>query len=161
MPRPRTSKSAPAVTVSVSYGVPSEGLPARADFEAWVAAAVGRQRAAAEVSLRVVDASEGQALNLRYRHKDYATNVLSFAADLPAGVDLPLLGDLVLCAPVIAREAADQGKPPFEHWAHLTIHGTLHLLGHDHETPAEARDMEALELQILEKIGIQDPYIAR
>ena len=149
------------ITVAVSYGVPHAGLPIAAQFQRWIEAAVGRQRAAAEVSLRVVDAAEGHELNMRYRHRDYATNVLSFKADLPPGLDIPLLGDIVLCAPVIAKEAEAQRKPALEHWAHLTIHGTLHLLGHDHETPAEAREMESLELQILETLGIQDPYIER
>lgn len=150
-----------AVDVSLSLGVPADGLPDEASFRAWVAAAVGRQRRAAEVSLRIVDAAEAQAINRQYRHRDYATNVLSFPADLPPDLGIPLIGDLVLCAPVIAAEAKAQGKPLFEHWAHLTVHGTLHLLGHDHETPAEARDMEALEIQVLESIGIQDPYQAR
>lgn len=156
-PRPRTA----SVEVSLSWGVPADGLPDEAAFRGWVAAAVGRQRRAAEVSLRIVDAAEGQAINRQYRHRDYATNVLSFPADLPPDLGIPLIGDLVLCAPVIAAEATAQGKPLFEHWAHLTVHGTLHLLGHDHETPAEARDMEALEVQVLESIGIQDPYQAR
>ena len=87
--------------------------------------------------------------------------MLSVLADLPPGLDLPLLGDFVLCAPVIAREAEIQRKPVAEHWAHLTVHGTLHLLGHDHETPAEAREMESLECQVLEKMGIPDPYTER
>jgi probable rRNA maturation factor len=152
---------APAVQVSVSWGVPADGLPDEEQFRRWVEAAVGRRRATAEVSLRIVDAAEGQALNLQYRHRDYATNVLSFPADLPPGLGIPLLGDVVLCAPVIAREADAQRKAPLEHWAHLTVHGTLHLLGHDHETPAEARDMEALEIQVLESMGIPDPYQAR
>ncbi|MFN7551638.1 MAG: rRNA maturation RNase YbeY [Pseudomonadota bacterium] len=155
------SRRPAAVEVSVSWGVPADGLPDEKLFREWVAAAVGRQRAAAEVSLRIVDAAEGQALNLQYRHRDYATNVLSFPADLPTGLGIPLLGDLVLCAPVIASEALAQGKTVLEHWAHLTVHGTLHLLGHVHETPVEARDMEALEVQVLEKLGIPDPYVAR
>jgi probable rRNA maturation factor len=149
------------VKVAVSWGVPASGLPKSADFERWVAAAVGRRRAEAEVSVRVVDAAEGQAMNLRYRHRDYATNVLSFPADLPAELGVPLLGDVVLCAPVIATEAKAQSKPEAEHWAHLTVHGTLHLLGLDHETPAEAREMESIEVQVLESIGIQNPYIER
>jgi probable rRNA maturation factor len=151
----------PEIAVAVSYGVPEDGLPPPERFRDWVAAAVGRQRAQAEVSVRIVDAAEGQELNRRYRHRDYATNVLSFPADLPPELGLPLLGDLVLCAPVIAREAQAQRKPAEQHWAHLTVHGTLHLLGHDHETPAEAREMESLEVQVLERIGIPDPYEER
>jgi probable rRNA maturation factor len=112
------------------------------------------------VSVRIVDTEEGQALNLQYRGRDYATNVLSFPVELPPGVNLPLIGDLVICAPVVAREAAEQGKKPADHWAHLTIHGTLHLLGYDHIDEAEAETMEALETRVLAGLGIADPYIA-
>lgn len=161
MPKPRTARSGPSVDVSVSYGAPEQGLPNAAAFQQWAAAALDGYVAPAEVSIRVVDATEGQALNLRYRHKDYPTNVLSFRAELPPGLKIPLLGDLVLCAPVIAKEAIDQHKPLEQHYAHLVVHGVLHLLGHDHETIAEARRMEALEIQVLEKLGIPDPYTAR
>lgn len=149
------------VDAQVSYGLPRKGLPSAAAFTRWVEAAVARRRKPTEVSIHVVDANEGRELNLRYRHKDYATNVLSFCADLPAEIEHPLLGDVILCAPVIELEAQAQGKPIMDHWAHLTIHGVLHLLGHDHETIAEAREMEALERQILDSIGIPDPYAER
>lgn len=149
------------VDLSVSYGLPRRGLPTATQFRAWAEAALQGRRAHAEISLRVVDEAEGRELNLRYRHKDYATNVLSFPADLPPDLALPLLGDVVLCAPVVVREAEAQHKPPREHWAHLTIHGVLHLLGYDHETVAEARDMEAMEREILDRLGISDPYLAR
>jgi probable rRNA maturation factor len=149
------------VTVEVSYGLPSAGLPDAALFRTWTAAAVAGRRDAAEVSIHITDTVEGQALNLRYRHKDYATNVLSFQAEFPPGVNHPLIGDIVICAPVVAKEAADQGKTLGEHYAHLTVHGVLHLLGLDHETVAEARAMEAVEVQVLEKLGIQDPYRQR
>ena len=143
------------------YGVPESGLPDEGDFLRWVTAAVGRRLANVEVSVRVVDSAEGHELNMRYRHRDYATNVLSFRADLPPEIDNPLLGDIVMCAPVIAAESAKQGKPAMEHWAHMTVHGTLHLLGLNHETPAEARDMESIEIQVLDLLGITDPYIER
>ena len=107
---------------------------------------------------RIVDEAEGRALNERWRGRDHATNVLSFPAELPPGVALPLLGDLVVCAPVVAREAAEQGKAEADHWAHLVIHGTLHLLGFDHETEAEATVMEDLERALLAGLGIGDPY---
>jgi probable rRNA maturation factor len=97
-------------------------------------------------------------LNARYRHGDYATNVLSFPAELPAGVDLPLLGDIVVCAPVVNREAAAQRKAPRAHWAHMLVHGTLHLLGHDHERAREAARMEALEKRVLAGLKFPDPY---
>ncbi len=96
-------------------------------------------------------------LNRRYRGKDYATNVLSFPAELPRGVALPLLGDLVICAPVVTREAGEQGKPLRHHYAHLTIHGVLHLLGYDHQAERDAQRMEALETRILHWLVIPDP----
>lgn len=133
-------------------------LPTRKQFQRWVAAALNGQRDAAEVSIRIVDEAEGAELNRTWRHKDYATNVLSFPAELPPGIRSPLLGDLVICAPVVIREAAQQGKSPEAHWAHLVVHGTLHLLGYDHETGAEAEAMEALETRMLAGLGYPDPY---
>ncbi|HQW63738.1 MAG TPA: rRNA maturation RNase YbeY [Pseudomonadota bacterium] len=144
--------------IGVSYGLPRRGLPSAASFRRWVALALGARHAPAELSIRVVAAPEGRRLNREYRGKDYATNVLSFPVELPPGVSLPLLGDIVLCAPVISREAREQGKARSDHYAHLTIHGVLHLLGHQHERPAQARRMERIETQLLETIGIPDPY---
>ena len=148
--------------VAVGYAAPRKGVPASASFHRWIEAALrgAKRRKATEVSVRIVDTEEGQALNLQYRGRDYATNVLSFPVEQPPGVDLPLIGDLVICAPVVAREAAEQGKKPADHWAHLTIHGTLHLLGYDHIDDAEAETMEALETRVLAGLGIADPYIA-
>ncbi|WP_448098429.1 rRNA maturation RNase YbeY [Luteibacter yeojuensis] len=148
--------------VAVGYATSRRGVPAPASFRRWVEAALkgARRRKATEVSIRIVDADEGRALNLQYRGRDYATNVLSFPADLPPGLKLPLIGDLVICAPVVAREAAEQGKKPADHWAHLTIHGTLHLLGYDHTEEAEAEAMESLETRVLAGLGIADPYLA-
>ena len=148
--------------VAVGYAAPRKGVPASASFRRWIEAALkgAKRRKATEVSVRIVDTEEGQALNLQYRGRDYATNVLSFPVELPPGVDLPLIGDLVICAPVVAREAAEQGKKPADHWAHLTIHGTLHLLGYDHIDEAEAEAMEALETKVLAGLGISDPYLA-
>lgn len=155
-----TTPSAADVHAHVSYAVPRRGLPAAASFRRWIAAALDAagHRQAAEVSIRIVDTDEGRALNARYRGKDHATNVLSFPAELPPGIDLPLLGDLAMCAPVVMREANEQGKPSRDHWAHLTVHGLLHLLGHDHVDIAEAERMEALEQHILAGLGITDPY---
>ena len=144
--------------VSVSYGLPRKGLPSAVSFRRWAeAAAQGRIRRG-DLAIRVVDTKEGRALNRHYRGKDYATNVLSFPADLPEGVDLPMLGDLVICAPVVAREAKEQGKPLAAHYAHLTVHGVLHLLGLDHDDEREAEAMELLEREILAGLGIPDPY---
>jgi len=108
--------------------------------------------------VRIVDEPEMRELNARYRHKDYPTNVLSFPAELPPGVDVPLLGDIVICAPVVNREATEQHKAPRAHWAHMLVHGTLHLLGHDHERERDAAVMEALERRILAGLKFPDPY---
>jgi probable rRNA maturation factor len=146
--------------IHIGYAVPRAGIPAASSFRRWVRAALqaARRRKPVELSIRIVDADEGRTLNRHYRGKDYATNVLSFPAELPPGVSLPLLGDLAICAPVVLREAAEQGKAPRDHWAHLTIHGVLHLLGHDHIQDAEAEAMEALETRVLADLGIADPY---
>jgi probable rRNA maturation factor len=148
--------------VAVGYAVPRAGVPAAVSFRKWVAAALEGRIREADLAIRIVGAKEGRALNRHYRGKEYATNVLSFPAELPEGlpqdVRLPLLGDLVLCAPVIAREAKEQGKPLAAHYAHLTVHGALHLLGWDHEDPREAECMERLEREILAGMGLPDPY---
>ncbi|HEY0333259.1 MAG TPA: rRNA maturation RNase YbeY [Stenotrophomonas sp.] len=149
--------------VSVSYALPRIGLPAAVSFRRWVAAALKGRIREADLAIRLVDAREGRSLNQHYRGKDYATNVLSFPAELPEGlpkgVKMPLLGDLVICAPVVAREAKEQDKPLAAHYAHLTVHGTLHLLGWDHEDDREADAMEQLEREILADLGIDDPYL--
>lgn len=147
-------------TVHVSYGLPRRGLPATPSFRHWTQAALtgaGRD-ADSELSIRIVDDAEGRELNAHYRQRDYATNVLSFPVDLPAGVDVPLIGDLVLCAPVVAREAAEQNKRVRDHFAHLTVHGVLHVLGWDHQADAEAARMEGLERRVLATLGLPDPY---
>ncbi|MCL1635160.1 rRNA maturation RNase YbeY [Luteimonas sp. SX5] len=151
--------------VSVGYAVPRTGLPSSVSFRRWVAAALAGRILEADLAIRIVDNKEGRALNRHYRGKDYATNVLSFPAEMaegvkmPKGVKMPLLGDLVLCAPVVAREAREQKKPLAEHYAHLTVHGTLHLLGWNHEDDREAVAMEQLEREILAALGISDPYL--
>ncbi|MBU6418040.1 MAG: rRNA maturation RNase YbeY, partial [Xanthomonadaceae bacterium] len=136
------------------------GVPASASFRRWTETALSaaRHRKPAELSIRIVGAREGRVLNQRYRGKDYATNVLSFPAELPHGISSPLLGDLVICAPVVAREAREQHKRVRDHYAHLTVHGTLHLLGFDHQNEPDARQMETLETRILATLGIADPY---
>lgn len=145
--------------LAVSYALPRRGLPSAQSFRRWAQAALETRIKHADLALRLVDEREGRALNRHYRGKDYATNVLSFPAELPPGVELPILGDIVLCAPVVAREAVEQGKALNAHYAHLTVHGILHLLGFDHENPIEADAMEALERQILATLGISDPYL--
>ena len=154
------SRQSADVVLAVGYAVPRAALPAPASFRRWVEAALrgAKRRKPAELAIRIVDADEGRALNRDYRGKDYPTNVLSFPAELPPAVALPLIGDLAICAPVVLREAAEQGKLARDHWAHLTIHGVLHLLGHDHIEEGEAVAMEALETRILAGLGIADPY---
>ncbi|MBE9608405.1 rRNA maturation RNase YbeY [Chitinilyticum piscinae] len=136
------------------------GLPDEAQLTRWALAALQPGTVAAEVTFRIVDAEEGQQLNRDYRGKDYATNVLTFTFDdeLPAVAGLPLLGDVVFCAPVVAREAAEQNIALEAHYAHLTVHGMLHLQGFDHLNDEEAEEMEGLETRILAGLGYADPY---
>ena len=154
-----TKKNAtPKLALAVQYAVVAEGLPTRSQVRRWVQAALPQEaKIAAEITVRFVAAEEGQALNRDYRGKDYATNVLSFvyAADPAQG---PISGDLVLCAPVVAREAQQQNKTLQAHYAHLLVHGALHLQGFDHETDAEAQIMEAREQEIVIRLGYADPY---
>lgn len=146
------------IDLDVQVASSSDALPTDADFRRWVEAALDGRRAQGELSLRIVDEAEGAELNAKYRQRQGATNVLSFPFVASPGVDLPLLGDIVICAPVVAREARAQGKSAPAHWAHMTVHGCLHLLGHDHLEPAEAEEMEALESAILAALGYADPY---
>lgn len=148
--------------VAINYAVPRAGVPAAVSFRKWVAAALDSRIREADLAIRIVGTKEARSLNHHYRGKDYATNVLSFPADLPEGlpegVRLPLLGDLVICAPVVEREAREQNKPLAAHYAHLTVHGALHLLGWDHENDCDAECMEQLERDILATLGVSDPY---
>lgn len=136
-------------------------IPANAAIKLWIGAAIGEHRNKAEVSVRITGADEIKTLNQQYRGKDYATNVLSFPADLPPEIKLPHLGDIVICAEVVEREAREQNKMSEAHWAHMLIHGTLHLLGYDHIDDAEAEKMEALEIDILRALNFANPYIER
>jgi probable rRNA maturation factor len=133
--------------------------PSTAQYRRWAQAALGRRTAALELSIRIVTPSESRRLNARYRGSDKPTNVLSFPCPAPAGLKLALLGDLVICAQVVAREAREQGKRAEAHWAHMTVHGVLHLLGYDHVRKREAGRMEALERKILARLGYPDPYL--
>ena len=142
-----------------------EGLPSQAQFEKWVNQALTLQAQTAdypetEITIRIVDEAESHDLNLTYRGKDKPTNVLSFPFEVPEGIELPLLGDLIICRQVVEREALEQQKPLDAHWAHLAIHGTLHLLGYDHITDEEAEEMESLETEIMQSLGFEDPYIS-
>ncbi len=148
-----------AYQIDIESNSQSHVVPAVAQLERWICAALQSQGLEeAEVSLYIVDEAEGQELNSQYRGKDYPTNVLSFPADIPEEVGVPLLGDLVVCAPVVEREAQEQGKSLDAHWAHMLIHGSLHLLGFDHIEDQEAEEMEAVETEIITGLGYPAPY---
>ena len=135
------------------------GLPTAEQIEQWATAAVQPQSDEVEMTVRIVDEAESHALNLNYRGKDRPTNVLSFPFECPDEVELPLLGDLVICRQVVEREAQEQDKPLMAHWAHMVVHGSLHLLGYDHIEDDEAEEMESLETQIMTGLGFADPYL--
>ena len=145
------------LNLSVQYAHPVAGLPERAQVRAWARAALDIDgRRGGQITVRFVDADEGRALNRDYRNKDYATNVLSF----PYASEPVVCGDLVVCAPVVAREAAKQGKTAVAHYAHLIVHGLLHLQGYDHESGRrDAQIMEDYERVILAALGYADPYL--
>lgn len=145
------------VTLDLQSATSATTLPSEADLRGWIQQGwLGD--ADTEVTLRIVDAPEGRELNRDYRGKDYATNVLSFPFEAPPGVELGLLGDLVVCAGVVEHEASEQGKTAQAHWAHLVIHGMLHLQGYDHQDTDDAETMEQLEIRLLAGLGIPDPY---
>jgi probable rRNA maturation factor len=147
-----------SVRIDVQVSGTRTGLPPVAKLRHWARSALAGRRSTAELSIRIVDAAESQALNRQFRAKDKPTNVLAFPAELPPELGLPLLGDVVICREVVADEAAAQGKAPEAHWAHMVIHGTLHLLGFDHQDPAQAAEMETLESELLAELGWPDPY---
>ena len=136
------------------------GLPTTEQIEQWATAAVQPQSDEVEMTVRIVDEAESHELNLNYRGKDRPTNVLSFPFECPDEVELPLLGDLVICRQVVEREAQEQEKPAMAHWAHMVVHGSLHLLGYDHIEDDEAEEMESLEAQIMTELGFADPYLS-
>ncbi|HHF1961576.1 TPA: rRNA maturation RNase YbeY [Haemophilus influenzae] len=137
-----------------------EGLPTEEQIVQWATAAVQPEDNEVEMTVRIVDEAESHELNLTYRGKDRPTNVLSFPFECPDEVELPLLGDLVICRQVVEREAVEQDKPLMAHWAHMVVHGSLHLLGYDHIEDDEAEEMESLETQIMQGLGFDDPYLA-
>ncbi|UPQ88615.1 rRNA maturation RNase YbeY [Vibrio sinaloensis] len=136
------------------------GLPSESDILNWLSTTISQFQPQAEVTVRIVDEAESQQLNRDYRGKDKPTNVLSFPFEAPPGVELDLLGDLIICRQVVEREADEQNKPLMAHWAHMVVHGSLHLLGYDHIEDDEAEEMESLETEIMQSMGFQDPYIA-
>lgn len=149
-----------AITIDLQVAAEADkhAIPKKTAIKRWVGVAIPEIKRPAEICIRVVGGEESRALNSQYRGKDKPTNVLSFPCELPPGVDLPMLGDLVICEPVVNREAKEQGKTPEAHWAHMVIHGTLHLLGYDHQQDEEARTMELLETELLTQLDYPAPY---
>lgn len=147
------------ITVTVD-NASGEDAPNPSSIKSWVEAALANRQDRAEVAVRIVDITESAALNRRYRGKTGPTNVLSFPAELPDFIESPLLGDLAICAQVVQREARQQNKPPTAHWAHMVIHGTLHLLGYDHDNKNDAIKMEHLEIEIMGSLNLPSPYLA-
>lgn len=144
--------------VELQYGTSAEGLPSPEQFQRWVDAVTPNPEEEVELLIRIVDSVESARLNKQYRHQDGPTNVLSFPFDAPDHISVKLLGDLIICAPVVEHEAQEHGKGTLDHWAHMVVHGTLHLLGFDHDAEETAVRMEAQEIAILGTLGIDNPY---
>jgi len=148
----------PSIFVDVQYAVEQIDVPEETHIRNWVIAVISEHQPEAELTVRIVDEYEIKELNKQYRNKDKPTNVLSFPADKDLPVPIPLLGDLVICAEVVAKEAVEQNKPLIAHWAHMVIHGTLHLLGYDHIETVQAELMEQKEINYLQQLGFSNPY---
>lgn len=146
-----------ALTVDIQRVLEAPGLPGDDDLTRWASAA-WQQDHGSEVTVRIVGREESAELNSQYRHKSGPTNVLSFPFEAPAGITVPLAGDLIICAPVVADEARDQSKTLTAHWAHMIIHGMLHLQGFDHLNDTDAEIMESLEIRLLDGLGFGNPY---
>jgi probable rRNA maturation factor len=148
--------------IELQWGIEPQAVPTEAQVAQWVQAALSRAGRSGDLTVRIVSPEEIQALNATYRGKDRPTNVLSFPFEIPQDVadalDDVYLGDLAICADVVAQEAEAQGKPLAAHWAHMVVHGTLHLLGFDHIEPDQAQEMERLETEILADLGFANPY---
>ncbi|MCF7495653.1 rRNA maturation RNase YbeY [Vibrio sp. L5-1] len=136
-----------------------QGLPTEQDIQLWLDKTITQFQENAELTVRIVDTEESHQLNHDYRGKDKPTNVLSFPFEAPPGMELDLLGDLIICRQVVEKEAEEQNKPLLAHWAHMVVHGSLHLLGYDHIEDDEAEEMESLETEIMQTMGFEDPYI--
>lgn len=149
------------LTIDLQDVVQKGDLPSIEQMQSWILCSLelaGYQQSSAEITLRIVDENESRELNAGYRNKDKSTNVLSFPFEAPPPIESDLLGDLVICQPVVEKEAAEQNKPVQSHWAHMLVHGSLHLLGFDHIEDTEAEEMEALEVEVMGKLGFVDPY---
>ncbi|MCO6411538.1 MAG: rRNA maturation RNase YbeY [Thiogranum sp.] len=144
--------------LEVQYALDGSGAPSQQDLRRWTLAALQPLRQPVELVIRIVDETESRELNSRYRGIDRPTNVLSFPFEAPPAVASSHLGDLVICAPVVNREALEQHKPEQHHWAHMVVHGILHLRGYDHQSDEDASEMEALEKCVLQQLGVPAPY---
>lgn len=144
--------------LDIQIATQSSDYPTEQQFQRWVDTVLSDQAQDSEIVIRLVDDEESAALNQQYRHKSGPTNILSFPFEAPEGIEMDLLGDLVICVPLIDKEAEQQRKLPEHHWAHITIHGVLHLLGYDHIEESEAEEMEALEIKLLNMLNITNPY---
>jgi probable rRNA maturation factor len=136
-----------------------QGLPTEQDIQLWLNKTIPQFQENDELTVRIVDTQESHQLNHEYRGKDKPTNVLSFPFEAPPGIELDLLGDLIICRQVVEKEAEEQNKPLLAHWAHMVVHGSLHLLCYDHIEDDEAEEMESLETEIMQTMGFEDPYI--
>lgn len=148
-----------SISLEVIRAIDSDKLPSDELFQNWADLAAGSQQIEGELCIRIVDEAESQQLNSDYRGKDKPTNVLSFPFEAPPGFPAEILGDLAICAAVVEQEAAEQNKELNHHWAHMVVHGVLHLLGFDHINDEDAEEMESLERELLAQIQIPDPYI--
>ena len=148
----------PLNTIDIQYACSADWLPEEAEITRWAETALQDQSVESELGVRLVDEEEGKQLNQQWRQGKTATNVLSFPADIELDFEPRLLGDVVICIPVIEREALAQGKTPINHLAHMVIHGTLHLIGYDHIEDKQAEHMEAMEIQLLKSLNIDNPY---
>ncbi|BDU36270.1 putative metallopeptidase [Vibrio nigripulchritudo SFn27] len=150
-----------SIELDLQLAVENEnGLPSEAQLNEWLTKTVSQFQKDAEVTIRIVDEEESHQLNHEYRGKDKPTNVLSFPFEAPPGIEMDLLGDLIICKQVVELEAKEQEKTVLAHWAHMVVHGSLHLLGYDHIEDEEAEEMESLETEIMQSMGFEDPYLA-
>lgn len=147
-----------SITVDIQQVSKNTDIPTPDQIQQWINGVLLPKHDGIELTVRIVDIVESQALNHQYRGKDKPTNVLSFPFEVPEGIELNLLGDLVVCADIVSKEAAAQHKTAQAHWAHMLVHGCLHLLGYDHINDSDAEYMEAREIDILDKLGFNNPY---
>jgi probable rRNA maturation factor len=147
-----------SLELELQIATKQDKIPSKDSFESWCKAALREEQGQVEMVIRLVDESEIQELNREYRGKDRPTNVLSFNSNIPAFMESHLLGDLVICAPVVLHEAREQDISEEGHWAHMVVHGTLHLLGYDHQNESDAQAMEQLEKEVMTGLGFPDPY---